>query len=586
MRQWRLQWQIYLPALAAVLFALVAMFVYTAIRIRTFDRQAVRHELLAQAGLLQYQVSPLLKAKDFGGIERLCRSFKRRIETRITVILPSGLVVGDNEHDPHTMENHSDRPEVIQAMKGMSGYSVRFSFTLQRKMMYTAIPIMGSRNTVIGILRTSRALSQVNAEIVSLYRNILLASLFIAILTGLASFLIARRITRPLNEISGQAQRLAKGDFSARVPVPDTLELSVVAGTMNDMADQIRDKISQIEDQKKMMEAAFSGMREGVMVLDHQGNIINFNQPLAAILNLGNVRNEKVFEAVRNPKLLSMLNRVLDRGNDQESEIVLDMDSGKRILQVYARPIKGAGDITGGAVMVLSDVTHLHRLETIRKDFVANVSHELRTPITAIQGFVETLLSGQVEDRETLRQFLEIISRHVVRMNAIIGDLLTLSRVEASEGNIERDLQPLVPVIYEAIYDHSIEAEKKRVTIEVDCPSDLQADFNFNLLEQAIANLVDNAVRYSPEGTPVKVSAHRDTQGVVISVIDQGPGIPSHHLPRLFERFYRVDKARSRMQGSTGLGLSIVRHIAMVHQGRVSVSSTVGKGSEFRIILS
>lgn len=584
MKRLRLQWQIYLPVVGAILVALIVLLAYMAFRIREFDRRAVQHELLSQAWVIEGRLSPLLEAGKYNKINLLIRSFKGRLDTRFTVILPSGKVVADSRHDPKTMENHADRPEVIEALSTGQGHSARFSFTLKQNMMYTAVPIHAKNRTVIGIIRTSRALSRVNAQITHLYTNILFAGLVFILLIGWFSFMIASRITRPLHEIRKQAQRLADGDFSVRVPVFDTPELDVFARTMNEMSDQIREKVRQIEAQKHLIEAAFSGMREGVMVINKTGDIVNFNRPMAIMLDIGGKKG-KVFENIRNPQLMKLLNLALDTGKDQETEITIDRDYGKRIIQAYTRPIYDYDKNVSGAVMVLSDMTDLRKLETVRKDFVANVSHELRTPITAIRGFVETIMSGRVNNKETLQQFLSIISRHTARMNAIIEDLLTLSRVEASAGRVEKRRQPLYSVLDEALSDHMDEASKKRITINIDCAQDLEAAFNFNLMEQAVANLVGNAVRYSPEDTVVTVSARKEKDNIVISVTDHGPGIPRQHLPRLFERFYRVDRARSRKQGSTGLGLAIVRHIAIVHNGSVSVSSTPGKGSKFDIIL-
>ncbi|MBU1909278.1 MAG: PAS domain-containing protein [Verrucomicrobia bacterium] len=352
--------------------------------------------------------------------------------------------------------------------------------------------------------------------------------------------------------------------------------------------EQVGERLERLEQQRKEQEAVFVSMVEGVMALDEEERVININHAAARLFGVprDKARNRHLQELARNADLQQLVTAA--RSGDQPVEGDITLFSGEdRHLQVHASRLRDAGGRGIGVLVVLNDVTRLRRLENLRRDFVANVSHELKTPITSIKGFIETLQDGALKSEEDARRFLEIMARQADRLNAIIEDLLHLSRVEeeAAQQDIELKEQPLHEPLQAALHCCHHKAETRQISIELKCEPGLCARINAPLLEQAVVNLLDNAIKYSAPSSPVEVEVVREEGGIAIRVRDRGCGIAVKHLPRLFERFYRVDKARSRQMGGTGLGLAIVKHIAQAHGGSVTVESTPGQGSVFGLHL-
>jgi len=398
----------------------------------------------------------------------------------------------------------------------------------------------------------------------------------------------SRRISQPLQDMRRGAERFAAGDFSSRLTIPDTVELASLALTLNRMAAQLAEQIAVITQQRNEQEAILESMREGVLALDTQERVITVNRAAEALLGVvaTQAKGRIIQEVVRNVTLQRLVAAAMHSTESATADIVL-RGSEERFLQATATALRDAQGQDIGVLVVLNDVTQLRHLENIRRDFVSNVSHELKTPITSIKGFVETLRDGAFDDREHAERFLGIIARHAERLHAIIEDLLALSRLEQGDESydIPRSETFLTDVMQAAILDCAAKAEAQRVTVVPMCAAELRATVNAPLLEQAIVNLLENAITYSNPDSCVWVRARQDDDMLVIDVRDQGVGIPHDHLDRIFERFYRVDKARSRERGGTGLGLAIVKHIAQVHGGQVSVTSTVGQGSTFTLYI-
>jgi two-component system phosphate regulon sensor histidine kinase PhoR len=357
---------------------------------------------------------------------------------------------------------------------------------------------------------------------------------------------------------------------------------------MNSMAEQLDDRIRTVVNQRNEFEAVLSSMVEGVLAFDTEENLLSLNQSASDLLGVQEeaVLNRPIQEVIRNSALQRFVSKTLASMEPVEDEISL-YNGGERNLQAHGTPLTDVSGIRIGALVVLNDVTNIRRLENIRREFVANASHEIRTPITSIKGFVETLLDGALEDRETAQRFLGIIGKHSDRLNAIVEDLLSLSKIEmeAETGQVYLEEGRIVDVLEEAVEACHTGIEEKRITVRIDCPGNLICRINSSLLVQALINLIDNAVKFSEEGGTVTIACKAAAGGIAISVKDEGVGIGSTHIPRLFERFYRVDKARSRTLGGTGLGLAIVKHIAQVHNGEVTVTSAPGQGSTFTITL-
>jgi two-component system phosphate regulon sensor histidine kinase PhoR len=411
--------------------------------------------------------------------------------------------------------------------------------------------------------------------------------LFVSLAVGLRLFTL-RRISHPLAEMRRSAERFAAGDFSHRLPVPDTAELGSLAMTLNHMAAQLAAQINVVTKQRNEQEAILTSMQEGVLALDPHNRLISVNRAAEALLGVTAVqaRGRTMQEVVRNVALQHLLAEAMPRLTPTTAEIVLRGEE-ERVLQATATPLRDAAERDIGMLVVLNDVTQIRHLENIRRDFVANVSHELKTPITSIKGFVETLRDGALDDRALAERFLGIVARHADRLHAIIEDLLSLSRLEqgTESYDIPRTEAVMTDVFAAAMLDCAATAAARQVTIAPSCPPALRAWVNAPLLEQALVNLLENAITYSNAGSTVWLTACQAGETLSIAVRDQGVGIPPEHLSRIFERFYRVDKARSREHGGTGLGLAIVKHIAQVHGGQVAVTSTVGQGSTFTVRL-
>nr|WP_246325386.1 ATP-binding protein [Dissulfurirhabdus thermomarina] len=438
------------------------------------------------------------------------------------------------------------------------------------------------------VVRAALPETSVRAALAGLRGRLLAVALAVLALALGASFLVARRISRPLENLRLGAQLFAEGALDYRLHVPDSEETRGLAAAMNAMAAQLGDRLETIRRQRNQTEAILSSMREGVVAVDADRRVITVNE---AALRLFRRRAEDVCgrpiqEVLRNPYLQRFLGDVLHDGAPREGEMVLRVGGTERNLHLNGTILRDAAGRKIGAVAVLHDVTRLRRLEHLRRDFVANVSHELRTPVTSIRGFAETLLDEELDPAER-RRFLEIVHRQAERLGDLVEDLLALSRIERE---VEAEAVRLEPGPVAAVVQGAVEAcrpaaKRRRVRLSAECPADLEASMEPRLLEQALVNLLDNAVKYSPEGGEVEVTAAREGGEVVVRVRDQGPGIPREHLPRIFERFYRVDKARSRELGGTGLGLAIVKHVMQAHGGRVTVESEPGKGSVFALHL-
>lgn len=580
----RLIWQLYPSYLLLVLLALLATGWYASRAMRLFHLDQVHEDLRHQAHFLVPQIEPLLAPLQGAALDALCKRLGRDVPTRITVVLPDGAVAADSQADPAAMENHGGRAEIVQALAGRTGTAVRFSGTINQHMMYLAVPVGETGGQAV--VRLAVALTAVEQQLRVLQVRIGAGGVVIAVLASLVCLLISRRISRPIEAMRQGAARFAAGDLTHRLVPPDTEELAGLAKAMNKMAVDLEERIQTVVRQRNEAAAVLASMVEGVVALDNQERILHLNDAAGRLLGgrAETVQGRSVQEVIRNPDLHRMVRTTLAHGEGASNDIALYVDA-ERVLHTQCTPLLDADGRRMGALLVMHDVTQLRRLETMRTDFAANVSHEIKTPLTAIQGFVETLAQGSVHDPQEVRRFLDIIHKHVRRLGAIIDELMQLANLERGG---KMDLQRLDEVFIKAFLEAAVQlckgrAEEKAIAIVLECPEALTARVDEMLMEQAAVNLLDNAVKYSPSGSRVTVSVEPSEQRIRIHFHDQGIGIAKQHLPRLFERFYRVDKARSRRQGGTGLGLAIVKHIVQAHGGQVSVISEQGKGSTFTV---
>ena len=422
--------------------------------------------------------------------------------------------------------------------------------------------------------------------------RIALGALIVALAVALLGFLVSSQISGRMRAIERGAARFAAGDFSHEIHVSAPDEIGEVALGLNAMGRRLSETIQTITEERNEREAVLSGMTEGVLAVDGQERVITVNAAAARLLGVDpeDAKGRSIQEIVRNPELQEFVGTALAADEPVAGSVVVHTDRGSRELQMHGARLgddSDGGDARGGVVVVLNDVTRMRQYEAIRRDFVANVSHEIKTPVTTIKGFAETLLDGALDDRHDAERFLRIIVGQADRLSAIIEDLLSLSSLESdSEGaTISLERGSIRDVLQVALDVCEMKAADKHITLALSCSEELYEEINPPLLEQAVVNLIDNAIKYSPEGSSVEIWAAVEPEALSIKVKDAGPGIRREHLPRLFERFYRVDKARSRDMGGTGLGLSIVKHIAVAHGGGVAVESTPGIGSTFSITL-
>ena len=507
---------------------------------------------------------------------------------RVTFIAPDGKVLGDSELSGPALaaaENHADRPEVVAALASGRGSSQRMSATVKQPMLYVAGALReGGRREgrLLGLVRVAMPLTEVQASIARVRRAVLLASVAALAVGALLAMLAAHAMSGRVRRLTEAARRMAAGDLDVRTGVTGRDELGTLGRALERLVENLAGTMAQLRNERDVSGRVLEAMREGVMVLDESGRVALVNPALREMLLLGSdVLGKLPGEATRNPEIV----RILDEASAGES-VASEIDVGglkPRRLLVKATPLPGRG---GGMLAVVVDVTEMRRLETVRRDFVANVSHELRTPLAAVAAATETLEGGAINDPGSARQFLGMIERNVQRLQRLLDDVLDLSRLEAREFRLDLvplDLGPLAEQQV-ALFEHR--AAQKRIRLTVEVPPDVgRVMCDREAVEHVLSNLIDNAVKYCPAGASVTVQAAADGPRARIAVADTGAGIDRRHLPRLFERFYRVDAGRSRDVGGTGLGLSIVKHLVEAMGGAVSVESHLGRGTVFTFTL-
>jgi two-component system phosphate regulon sensor histidine kinase PhoR len=582
-----------LALFAAAVLVAAAVFAFVGVGVMGSAYADASSSALLQAAKAVAATFPVAALSNPAEAERICAATGTSSGFRLTLILPDGKVLADSEASPATMENHSGRPEVAKALAGVAALSRRTSATVGDDLLYAAAPIFlagGGAAKTVGVLRLAlREPSLRRALAPSLWAFVAAALVFAAAaLAAAAAF--SRMTARPLASLARAARAYGSGEAASAtagaraVRSDDPEEMRVLASTLDSMAVEIGNRVSAARKQSRELEAILDAMTEAVLALDSSLRVTIANPAAAALFGLdGDPAGRSLLEATRSSELQSVAADSLAAGGRRSREIALFLPT-ERWFQAFAAPLGAPAEGPGGLVIVLNDITELRRLERVRRDFVANVSHELRTPVQLVKGFAESLLEGALRDSEQAPRFLGIIERNAARMETLIADLLSLASLER-DGNdwLRLERAAIGPVLMGAREAILPKAEARGTKVLVESEAGLSAKVDAGLLEQALVNLIDNAVKYSPPASVVSVVARSEDDCLAIEVKDQGIGIPARDLPRVFERFYRVDKARSRELGGTGLGLAIVRHVAMAHGGSVSVESWEGEGSTFRM---
>jgi two-component system phosphate regulon sensor histidine kinase PhoR len=521
--------------------------------------------------------------------QKLAETAGSAVRERITIIARDGRVIGDSEVGETRlggMENHLDRPEVQQALQSGTGSSMRYSETLRMDMLYVAMTYGDGQAG--GFVRLAMPLSYISTARSSLHSLLAGATLVTILAALLLSYLLSNLTTRPLRDMAAATARIGRGEARARIMVASRDEVGKLAGVLNDMAERIEEQMQRISSEKQQLDTILRSMGEGVMVTTSDGTITLVNTAFQRLFSIyGEVEGKNLIEISRHPDLLDAFN---DLQTHRAEKLVreITIQPGDTTLHTHWAPLN-LGSGKQGVVAVFHDISGMKKAENMRRDFVANVSHELRTPVSVIKGYAETLLDGTMAaDPDRAVRFVEIILSHSERLSTLINDILTLSKLESKDAAL--DLNPLdaAGTMAKTCMLLGENARRKRISLVSDIPQGLpRVVADQGRLEQVLMNLLDNAIKYTPEQGTVTLSAQRDEgSGMVrFSVADTGIGIPFKDMPRIFERFYRVDEARSREQGGTGLGLAIVKHIIQLHGGEVTVASESGKGSVFSFTL-
>lgn len=569
-----------------IVVSAVVAYVYLRAEVQAEVTRAVRAELDVRARL----VAARAEASD-AGLDRLdewdalADQLGNASQSRITLIRKDGVVLGDSQvplSELPAVENHALRPEVQAALAIGHGESSRLSSTVDRRMMYFAVPFSRGGH-VIGVSRAAVPLTVVDSGVTRLRRVLAIGGVLALGVALVMSSIAAQLASRTARELTAAAQRMAAGDLDMHLSLDGDDEFAELSRALDHLARNLSSTLQQLRDERDRLSGILSGMQEGVLLLDDEGRVALVNPALREMLLLGADEAGKTpLEVIRHSELKQLLDGARRSGDPATREIEVAGLKPRRLL-VRVAPLAGA---QRGIFAVFVDVTEMRRLESLRRDFVANVSHELRTPVTAIRSAAETVQSAAASDPAAASQFIEIIARNAERLHGLVEDLLDLSRIESRE--LRLNLQPLdlMPVCSHVASLFRERADKKQIRLVEDFPPALPpARADRRALEHVLTNLVDNAVKYCGRGAEIRLRAVENGESLRLIVEDTGPGIEARHLPRVFERFYRVDTGRSRELGGTGLGLSIVKHLAEAMGGTVGVESTPGVGTKFSLTL-
>ncbi|MGD1153701.1 MAG: ATP-binding protein [Syntrophales bacterium] len=570
----RLLYRILAGYVALILFTAIVMGLMYARQIKTELIDEIKNDLIAQA-----RIAALL---GIGDIERKLSHLAVISRSRVTLIDASGRVKADSEKDLAQMDSHLNRSEIQEARIKGQGEAIRYSRTLGIDMLYIAFPIT-EVSEVTGYIRFARPLFEVRKSIDQQYSYIYKCLLIAIISSCIIAFLLARKLISPIEKVISYTHKVCSGEASGTLLIESNNDVGQLEKDINRMVQEQQERVRIADEEKATLEAAFASMTEGVLVINNQNRIEFLNRSLKEILGnegITDILDKTPLEAFRNVELQDALDLFRDSGGPVLREISLGQEA-PIILDVTISAVHGLTEGKQKTMMVFHDVTRLKKLEKIREDFVANVTHEIKTPLTAIIGFIETLQGGAIEEEETAKKFLHIISENAHRLGRLVDDLLILSSIELGEMKLRFENVSIADAIENVLPMFETKAAEKSLTIDKHISDELPfIGADRDKLAQIFVNILDNAVKFTPSGGRVAIHAVQDYKGfVVVKVIDTGMGIPKSEIPRLGERFYRVDKTRSRDLGGTGLGLSIVKHLMKAHNGSIEIESQVGKGT-------
>ncbi|MBP2634316.1 MAG: phoR [Firmicutes bacterium] len=579
--------QLVVSFLALILFTLIALGSYILWFFYRHNIASLDAAMLNQAKIIEELIyrdmsGPIQK----GQIDEKIKELSSRIDLRVTIIDTTGIVIADSQQNPALMENHIDRPEVAQALIGNNGYSVRASTTLDKSLLYVSTPIFYN-NEITGVVRVAMPLDHVDEGYYKIFSALLVASCLTFLVAIGFSLALAYRYTRPLETIINSANKIAQGELGERIFIKTGDELEILAHSLNNLTSSLEDKVTDITAQNHKLELILQNMGDAVILLDRFGKVTTVNKMAINIFGItGNMVGQHNIQVIGNSLLDQAVQDTLRLKESRIIDLKTNVYGKKRVFQVFLAPIIG-GD-QAGILTVFHDITTLQEIHDRQASFVSNASHELATPLTAIKGFAETLLDGALAQPELGEKFVRIIYDESERMHRLIQDLLQLARLDAQEYREQIQLSPvnIAAILTAAKQDMSPRWQQKHLIIDLDYPTvEIYAQSHPDWLKQVIVNLLENAIKYTPEQGKITLACWPENNELKIAVKDSGIGIPGKDLPLIFDRFYRVDKARTRTAGGSGLGLAIVKFIVEVLGGRIEVQSKVDVGTTFIITL-
>ena len=580
-------WRTYLGYVAV---ALAGTFIFAISLVRDTQQQILQKteaDLASTAELLSLSVNPALQSLSFENIRATALSVNEISGLRITVIDSNGIVIADTHENPVTMENHFRRPEIQMAILNGEGKAQRYSFTLEEDFRYLARPI-GRQGEISGFIRVAKSATDLEMELASAEALLIRNSTIITFIILILAFYLAMRQATKVAEVTALAAEIAEGNFARRIPEGNSLGLRKMAEAINQMARSSARSMTEVTADRNRLSTIFTCMVEGVIDVDMEQNILHINEAAARLLDVGEKTSvgKPLWEIIRNQEIISALDEAIKNQSINKTQIRLSRDSVQRVVDIYAASLSDDEGAPIGAVLVLHDITDLKNLERVRTDFVANASHELKTPITAIRGLTETILGDDEVEKDTLIHFIERVHSQSLRLSQLVGDLMAISRLESTQASEEFTRINFSDLVRQAVKAAQTPAEVAGHKLEAEIhEGDIEIMGERQNLSQLVDNLIDNAIKYTPDPGNVSVKLWQEGGTAILEVKDTGIGISPQFQQRVFERFYRVDKARSQSLGGTGLGLSIVKNITEKHGGSVSVNSQLGNGSTFTLRL-
>jgi two-component system phosphate regulon sensor histidine kinase PhoR len=566
-----IQWRITISFVLVVLIIMGILGAYLVNSTRNYQLDSLRSQLENEARITAEASLPgFLTTDEKGNLDALAEKLGTEIDARVTIVAFNGTVLGDSEEDPSVMENHADRPEIVDALATGIGESTRYSTTLIQWMMYVAVPVSYHDETM-GLARVSLPLTAVEDAVRQVTASIIVAMTAATALVVLAAWTIARTTTRPIRKLTAAARRITSGELEQKIAIEARDEVGELAYAFNEMSAKVRELVDTVSADRTRLATILDSMADGVIMTDAEGNVSLTNAAAENLFGIKEATNRPLIEVVRDHEVDDLLKLCLRTGRTQAAQY--ESGLSKRYLRTIVIPITGSG-----VLLLFQDLTELRNLQTTRRELIGNISHELRTPLAGIKAMVETLREGAIDDREAATDFLTRIDSEVDRLTQLVAELTELSRVETGEAELRKEPVNLNQIAEEVIAQFSPQVKRKQLSISKELSTELPTvPADKERVRQVIANLVHNAIKFTPAGGRITVTSRAPEGAVSLEVTDTGIGIPREDQARVFERFYKGDKARTGE--GTGMGLAIAKHVIEAHGGSIWIESEEGKGS-------